>query len=104
MGLALDIQAKGFATALNLLAPGNALVTEKKGGYVVKPDASQAKYLREILDRKIDLTPPSSGGKSTSAPGVKLDLSDVYVPIVLKKSIPLVFLLLGAGYLLGKAL
>jgi hypothetical protein len=104
MGLSLDIQAKGFATALNLLAPGNAVVTEKKGGYVVKPDASQARYLREMLDRKIDLTPSSAPGNPKTAPGVKLDLSDVYVPIVLKKSIPLVFLLLGAGYLLGKAL
>lgn len=104
MGLALDIQAKGFATALNLMAPGNAIVTEKKGGYIVKPDSSQAKYLRELLDRKIDLTPTSSGGPASTTPGVKLDLSDVYVPIVLKKSIPLAILLLGAGYLLGKAL
>lgn len=100
--LSPELEAKGYALALNMLAPaGNARVTEVPGGFLVAPDAAQARFMREVLERKLTKK-ASSGIPGVSRQKVKLDLSPVYMPIVLKRVIPIALVLLVGGYVLGK--
>ncbi len=99
-----DLQARGLKMGLDALLPGHAVITERAGGYIVRPDAQQAATMRRFIERKISTSKPKGRpGTEEGERGVQLDLSDVYWPVVLKRVVPVAVGLLIAGYLLGKA-
>jgi hypothetical protein len=100
----VDLQARGLKMGLDALFPGNAVLTERAGGFIVRPDAQQAAAMRSFIERKISTSSPKGQpGTKDGERGVKLDLSDVYWPVVLKRVVPVAVGLLIVGYLVGKA-
>lgn len=101
--LSAELQAKAFQTGLNLLVPGKAVILQQPGGYVVRPDAKQTVAIRDFLDRKVNRAPTGKKGTPGGEPSVKLDLSEAYMPVVIKKVAPFAIGLVALGYLIGKA-
>lgn len=92
--LSPELQAKGYAAGLNLVVEGKAEIHKVPGGYVVRPDARQAKVLQGLMERKLSTSRPAA---------VKLDLAPAYMPVALRRAVPAALLTLAVGYVLGKA-
>lgn len=102
--LTAELEARGYELAFNTLLGGKAIRLTQPGGYLVKPSPEQARKMRAALERRL-LKPKKRGsGVPSTDLRTRVDLSEVYMPVVYKKAIPVALALLLAGYGLGKVL
>ena len=102
MNLPPQLLAQGYSVALNALASsGRAVVKQVGNSYTVTPDTNQANELRAVIERKLS-TKKNGQGAGSGSGSVKLNMAPVYMPIVLKRGIPIVLGILAVGFLVGR--